>query len=191
MLQDNLTKNAYRKLHNTTTAIIQKTNFTMEAADLGLIGQAMMVDQSAAFDCVQARILDEKMKIYNFSENTRRWFRSQFVEIGAARSNMRKVKSGVPQGSVLGPILYVLYTNKILETNNDCTDEKGELFGDKNCYKCGIMPCFADGCTVIIRNKKTNHNKMELKTKLESITEFLNNNDLSINQVKPKLRTIW
>ena len=74
--QFNRNLHAYRNLVNTTTALLQLTDYSIEAADSGLITQIMMLDQSAAFDSVDFGILDGKMELYHFSENTRKWFRS-------------------------------------------------------------------------------------------------------------------
>ena len=110
--QWNKNLHGYRELHSTTTTLLQVTDFINEAADEGQISNAMLIDQSAAFDMVDPEILDQKLALYKFSDKTRNWLRSylshrsQYVNVGAAKSNIRSVKIGVPQGSVLGPILY-------------------------------------------------------------------------------------
>ena len=92
--QLNRNLHAYRNLFSTTTAALQLTDFTCEAADNGLIAQALLLDQSAAFNCVNAQILDDKLELYGFDTDTRKWFRSymshrlQYVVIGAAKSNI-------------------------------------------------------------------------------------------------------
>ena len=117
--QLNKNLHGYKTLQSTMTAMIQLTDFIGEAADANLISNAMMIDQSAAFDCVEDSILNEKLGIYNFSDNVRAWFRSymsyqsQYINIGASDSNIRTVKFGVPQGSVLGPLLYTIYMNEL------------------------------------------------------------------------------
>ena len=195
--QLNKNLHGYRELHSTTTMLLQLTDFISDSADDGMIANAMFVDQSAVFDCVNAGILDEKLKIYNFSENTRKWFRcymsyrSQYVNIGGANSSIRSVKSGVPQGSVLGPMLFTLYTNELPEITkaDDCDDASHnmneKLFGE-NCMICGIIPCYADDCTIVVAHKRQTENKTDLNKKLNKITEFLQSNQLSINQSKTK-----
>ena len=75
----------------------------------------MLWDLSAAFDTLDADILIGKMKLYGFSSNSRKWFksfltgRSQRVKIGSHRSKRVSLNSGVPQGGILSPLLYILY----------------------------------------------------------------------------------
>ena len=194
--QFNKNLHAYRSLHSMTTAALQLSDFMMEAADQGLIANAMMIDQSSAFSCVGTSILDGKLELYKLSEKTRRWFMSflefisQYVCVGAARSTIRTMNTGVPQGSVLGPILYSLYINKLpeLAKNNDCSElchnDSNDLFG-KNCSRCGIMPCYEDNCT-IVASRTQEENITKLRGKLTVMTEFLQSNNLCINQTKTK-----
>ena len=159
----------------------------------------MLIDQSSAFDCVEADILDAKLELYGFAKETRDWVmsymsgRSQYVMIGAAKSGYRRVHCGDPQGSVLGPIFYLLYMNDLPDVlkEDDCRDsshkEKNELFGE-NCTKCGNMVVFADDVTLIVSNKTRQENQKALENKLTQVTEYLTSNSLSINQKKTQLQ---
>ena len=80
----------------------------------------LLLDMSAAFDTVDHELLLERMaKRYGVKGNALKWFRSylqerkQFVMIDGTKSKMKELRYGVPQGSVLGPILYLLYTSPI------------------------------------------------------------------------------
>ena len=124
-LQLNQQNNAYRKFHSTTSAIIALTEAFYEATDRNHITTITTINETCAFDCVDHETLLYKMRIYNFSDSTIKWFsnylkfRSQFISIGAKNSSMRHIKSGVPQGSVLGPILYTIYINELPSLTND------------------------------------------------------------------------
>ena len=80
----------------------------------------LLLEMSAAFDTVDHELLLERMsKRYGVKENVLKWFRSyiqdrkQFVMINGIKSKVKELRYGVPQGSVLGPILYLLYTSPI------------------------------------------------------------------------------
>ena len=81
----------------------------------------ILVDLSAAFDTVDHSILLRRLQTsFGISENAHRWFqsyvsgRSQYVRRGPTRSSITYLVYGVPQGSVLGPILFVLYTADLI-----------------------------------------------------------------------------
>ena len=194
-LNDN--NHTYRKLLGTTTAMLEIADDIFEAADERRIAVTMAIDQSAAFDCVRHKILDSKLEIYNFSESTRTWInsylgnRSQYVAVGAKKSSIKSVKQGVPQGSVLGPLLYIIYTNKLSETIKDdinCQDSshsenKDDLFGS-DCRECGRITTYSDDSTYVTQKKTRTENQENLDIGLEKISVFLTANGLHINQTK-------
>ena len=139
--QLNPNSHAYRKGMSTTTTLIQLMDGLYEATDAKKISSLMALDQSCAFDCVRHSLLLDKLRLMNIEEKAITWVgnylahRSHFVSVGRAVSGMKPVPRGVPQGSVLGPLLYTIYTSDITESVRDenCQDpvhlENRELFG--------------------------------------------------------------
>ena len=83
------------------------------------------LDMSAAFDIVDHSLLLEKLRLYSFNQESFSWLnsylsnRSQCVLIGTAVSGFLAVPTGVPQGSILGPLLYTIFTNELPECIHD------------------------------------------------------------------------
>ena len=189
---------AYRKFHSTNTAMLQISDSIFTATDQNLIIILTTIDESSAFDCVQHPNLLRKMKLYNCSDETCDWmesylsYRTQYVQIGAHQSIMSTVKVGVPQGSVLGPLLYSLYTNEIGEVVKDdlCQDlshkEDNKMFTE-NCDLCGSVPFYTDDASMIFSSNSRELNQQKIENNLKRIKEFLNDNKLSLNMPKTKL----
>ena len=159
----------------------------------------MFLDQSAAFDCVRHEILLRKIFKKNFDDNAKRWlksyleFRTEYIEIGGDKSRMEKVEQGVSQGSVLGPLLYSIFTNELPyrikddHCRNQSHNNKDNLFG-QSCANCGTVSCFADDTTFVTANLTIGENARTMKEKLSKISNFLINNKLTINQGKTKIQ---
>ena len=110
-------QSAYRARHSTETALLKVTSDILSALDNGDLASLALLDLSAAFDTVDHDILLRRMRVsYGIDGVALQWFRSylggrtQFVKYRGCCSSKALVKYGVPQGSVLGPILFVLYT---------------------------------------------------------------------------------
>ena len=89
--------------------------------DAGDLSALVLLDLSAAFDTVGHHILLQRLeRCYGITGLVRQWFqsylvgRSQFVRTGSSTSTLVRILCGIPQGSVLGPILFLLYTADLL-----------------------------------------------------------------------------
>ena len=123
--QWNPSNQAYRRNGSTTTTLLHITDLIYQACDESNIATAITVDESAAFDCVSFEILDKKLEQYNFDSGVRNWIqsylrnRTNYVNIGSANSNMKTTSIGVPQGTVLGPMLFSIYINEMSDIINE------------------------------------------------------------------------
>ena len=109
-------QSAYKVHHSTETVMVKVQDDILRAIDGNEAVVLLMLDISAAFDTVSHEtLLDRLSRRYGITGSVREWFasylssRTQFVQIECSRSSAHELNCGVPQGSVLGPLLYVLY----------------------------------------------------------------------------------
>ena len=114
-------QSAYRANHSTETAVLKVLSDILLAIDDGNLSALVMLDLSAAFDTVDHEILLRRLDIsYGLSGTVLHWFESylvgrrQHVRIGSTFSLLSTMFCSVPQDSVLGPMLFLLYFAKLL-----------------------------------------------------------------------------
>ena len=117
---------------STTLQLLKVMDIWTKVIDNGGCVDTVYMDFMKAFDKVPHRRLMEKLRAYGFSIQIRRWIedflngRSQKVIVNGVESSEHAVTSGIPQGSVLGPILFVIYINDLPQ----CVDGTAYLFAD-------------------------------------------------------------
>jgi len=115
-------QSGFRPGHSVETAVLRVLSDILNAVDLGDVAALILLDMSAAFDTVDHRILLQRLQsTFGIHDTVHQWFRSylsgrrQCVRRGYIKSLITTLVCGVPQGSVLGPVLFVMYTVDLIQ----------------------------------------------------------------------------
>ena len=173
ILQDN--QYGFRKGHSCEHALISAQNKILESLDKKQITLLLLIDFSKAFDMVDHNILLYKLKHYGIRGVALKWFesylknRKQYTHINNINSETQKLTYGVPQGSILGPLLFIIYINDL-----------------PNIHKSSQFVLYADDANIFITGKTM----WEIETKFNELSKILidwvNVNGLSLNIKKTK-----
>ena len=161
-------QHGFRPHHSCESTLILIYEHLLSNIEKGLINGVALVDFSKAFDLVDHSVLLRKLELYGITPLALKWFKSylneryQRVEIASFLSNPALIKSGVPQGSILGPILFLIFIN------------------DLPSYLGSSEPfLFADDTTMISSGVNTHDLSLCLKTDLSSVFCWTNHNNVS------------
>lgn len=176
-LQDNdfftPAQHGFRKQYSCETQLLLFTNDLHISLDSGTITDCIFLDFSKAFDKVTHSLLLHKLSLLNIDSYVLAWIRSfltnrsQYVSANNFDSSTTPVRSGVPQGSVLGPLLFLIYIND-LPNNISST-----------------MRLFADDC-VIYRQISNNNDITTLQTDLTNVLNWCKLWQMELNVSKCK-----
>lgn len=172
-------QSAYRKCHSTETALLRVHHDITQALDNKSMAALVLLDLSAAFDVIDHPILYRRLQYsYGISCNALSWIKSylsdrtQRVAIGTAMSGVKHLSFGVPQGSVLGPREYCLYSKPI-----------GEI-----CLRHGLLyHCYADDTQMYIVVRPQDDWDVissRLEACLKDISSWMSANMLKLNEEK-------
>ena len=188
----------FRGNHSTATAVLQMYDSWMEALDRKDITGLALVDMSAAFDCVDTNLLLKKLEYYGFGRHARQWVwsymtdRTQVVSLEGALSSSLRINVGVPQGSILGPLLYVILTNELPEVVHfdTCTGTQMReeyVWAPKtnlDCRLCGSIVSYADDSSCSIASSSHEDLPGKVGQVYTSVAAFLTANLLKVNDSK-------
>ena len=174
-------QSAYRKCHSTETALVKLVNDLLLASDSGQVSLLALLDLSAAFDTLDHNILIKRLShTFGFSGCVLSWLKSyitgrtQSVVIDGSSSARSDLQYGVPQGSVLGPMLFTMYifplsgSIKSLNINYHAYADDLQLYdsaipSESPRLASNISCSIATVCSWMSENKlKMNENKTEI-----------------------------
>ena len=183
----------FRANHSTSTAMIQMYDTWVQAVDRGELAGVCMLDMSAAFDVVDHGILLSKLKLYGFDGDALKWMknylsgRTQSVYIDGSLSSFLQVDVGVPQGSILGPLCYILFTNDLPEVVLDTNSHVHWSPLTSHCDECGGLCCFADDSTYSTSSHDQDILNEKLNDRYTVLADYMGNNRLKLNDDKTHL----
>ena len=163
----------FRKRSSTVTSLLSNMNQWYINMDKGLVNGIIFLDLKKAFDRVHHNILTEKLIKFGCIGNTLNWFKSyltsrkQMCKVNQTTSKCRAISCGVPQGSNLGPILFLLYVNDL-----------------PNCLKSTSASMFADHTNLTASGNTITELHNKFNNDLENIHQWLLANKLTLNTSK-------
>ena len=174
----------FRKHHSTEFAALEITDKISSQLDQGKLPLAIYLDLSKAFDTIDHSILLDKLSYYGIKGNSLNWFQSylsnrkQYVDYNDSSSSLANVYTGVPQGSILGPLLFIIYMNDIAHVTNKF---HSILYADDTSL---IEPLCTFNLDISNRSPVLSD---AINTELNLITDWLALNKLSLNAKKTKM----
>ena len=166
----------FRSNYSTNHAVISLTENIRRLLDNGHYVGGIFIDLEKAFDTVSHDILCKKLEYYGIRGNANKLFQSyltnrkQYVSIDGKDSDVSEVVCGVPQGSSLGPLLFLIYINDF-----------------RLCLTDTSAGHFADDTFIVYNSKKLKTLETVINTELKQVVRWLNLNKLSLNTGKTEL----
>lgn len=160
-------QSGFRGGFSTETCLVRLSDYIRSQSSLGNYTGMVLIDLQKAFDTVDHNILCSKLRAMGFSNVD--WFKSylggrrQLVSVNGVNSDPTIITCGVPQGSILGPLLFLCYVNDMPISVN-----------------CKLL-LYADDSALIVSDKDVSNISSSLSNELESCREWLVDNKLSLH----------
>jgi len=169
----------FRKHHSTELAALDLIDRVTCAMDINQTPLSIFLDLSKAFDTLDHNILLHKLKFYGVQERSLELFknylcdRKQVVHYDEVTSENLVIKTGVPQGSILGPLLFIIYLNDLCYA---CNRFKPVIYADDTALSAVLENLDPTGQHIV----------NTINTELEQINNWFKLNKLSVNSAKTK-----
>ena len=163
----------FRKQRSCEHALVAAQQKILDTLDKKQIALLLLIDFSKAFDMVDHEILLKKLDHYGIRGIGLKWFQSylsnrrQFVHVNNTNSSTRELNYGVPQGSILGPLLFVIYINDMPQI-----------------CKLAKFILYADDANIFITADNMNDIERIFKTLSDELNTWVNSNGLMLNVTK-------
>ena len=162
-------QSGFRKSYSTETCVTHLSDYIRTEIDKGNFCGMVLLDLQKAFDTVNSGILLNKLQAIGLDGAGISWFssylngRKQVVDVNGTFSEVRDITCGVPQGSILGPLLFLIYVNDM-----------------ESAVKCKLL-LYADDSALLYANKDVQNIESTLSSELGSISRWLIDNKLSLH----------
>ena len=166
----------FRSNHSTSSALINVTEKIRKALDSGNHVCSILIDLQKAFDTIDHDILFSKLHYYGVRGVALSWFksflsnRSQRVSVSGIKSTVKYLLFGVPQGSVLGPLLFLIYINDLY-----------------NAIPYSLTNLFADDTMLLDQSKSLKALSKIINSDLKCLVNWLTANKICLNSKKTEL----
>ena len=163
----------FRKKYSTNHALLNIVEGIREKLDNKTFACGVFIDLEKAFDTVNHQILLKILEHYGIRGTANKWFasylssRRQKVRLDDTYSEFKNVSCGVPQGSILGPLIFLIYINDM-----------------RNAVRHSVVHHFADDTNLLCSDKEPSQLRQKMNEDLKQIFEWLCSNRLSLNVSK-------
>ena len=171
-------QSGFRNKHSTDSCLSYLNDKILKGFDSGLLTGMILIDLQKAFDTIDHEVFFNKLTYLRFSPETISWFKSYLssrtfkVNINKTFSEPGDLTCGVPQGSILGPLIFLLYINDMPQSV-DC-----DLY------------LYADDSCLVFQHKDVKEIEKQLNKDFSNLCEWFLDNKLSIHFGEDKTKTI-